>query len=243
MFDFTPGYSRDGPTGFLAGYTGYDHTDALKQYADVYAGGAAHVCGWAHARRKFVAAADAGDKVADEALGLIRRLYQVERSLPALDSSADAEAARQARRRADAVPVLAEVRGWPDRHHPAALPKSPLGQAIAYARTNWAALGRYTAAGFLAIDNNRSERVLRQVAVGRNNWGVAGSEAGGRTAAVLYSVVGTCTELGVDPFAYLRDALPGLFALGDTPSDAALTLWLPDVWLARRSTPAPALAG
>src|SRR6185436_10985571 len=60
---------------------------------------------------------------------------------------------------------------------------------ISYARTNWAALERYTAAGFLTIDNNRSERCLRQVAVGRNNWGVAGSEAGGRTAAVLYSVV------------------------------------------------------
>ena len=50
-------------------------------------------------------------------------------------------------------------------------------------------------------------------------------------------------ELGIDPFAYLRDALPGLFALGDTPSDAALTTWLPDVWLARRPTPPRALAG
>jgi hypothetical protein len=35
---------------------------------------------------------------------------------------------------------------------------------------------------------------------------------GGRTAAALYSVVGTWKHLGIDPFAYLREALPGLFA-------------------------------
>jgi hypothetical protein len=32
-----------------------------------------------------------------------------------------------------------------------------------------------------------SERTLRAVALGRNNWGVLGSETGGRTAAVLYT--------------------------------------------------------
>lgn len=243
VFDFTPGYSRDGPSTFLAGYAGYVQADALKQYADVYAAGAAHVCCWAHARRKFVAAADAGEKRADEPLALIRRLYVVERALPAVGSSPDAEAVRHARRQADAVPVLADLRGWLDRHQATALPKSPLGQAVAYARANWDALARYTDRGFLTIDNNRSERVLRQVAVGRNNWGVAGSAAGGRTAAVLYSVVGTCRELGADPFAYLRDALPALFELGEQPSDADLAAWLPDAWLARRTAPAPPLAG
>jgi transposase len=30
------------------------------------------------------------------------------------------------------------------------------------------------------------------VALGRNNWQFCGSAAGGQTAAVLYSVVGTC---------------------------------------------------
>ncbi len=117
------------------------------------------------------AAADAGERLADEPLALIRRVYVVERALPALGSSPDAEAVRHARRQADAVPVLADLRGWLDRHHAPALPKSPLGQAVAYARANWSALARYTDRGFLTIDNNRSERALRQVAVGRNNWG------------------------------------------------------------------------
>jgi len=73
----------------------------------------------------------------------------------------------------------------------------------------------------------------RAVALGRNNWGVIGSEAGGRTAATLYSVVGTCKHLGVDPFAYLRDTLPALFALGETPTAEQLLDWLPDRWLLR----------
>ena len=190
-----------------------------------------------------MAAADAGERLADEALGLVRRLYHVERSLPPLGSSPDAEAVRYTRRQAEAVPILTELRGWLDRRRPGVLPRSPLGQAIGYALTNWDALARYTDAGVLTIDNNRSERVLRQVAVGRGNWGVAGSAAGGRSAATLYSVVATCRQLGLDPFAYLRSALPALAELGDTPSDADLTPWLPDAWLARRSAPIASLAG
>ena len=119
------------------------------------------------------------------------------------------------------------------------MPKSPLGQAIGYALNNWEALERYLEQGYLAIDNNLSERTLRAIALGRNNWGVIGSETGGRTAAVLYTMVGTCKHLGIDPFAYLREALPGLFALGEKPTAEQLAEWLPDRWLLRRTREAP----
>jgi transposase len=75
---------------------------------------------------------------------------------------------------------------------------------------------------YLAIDNNLSERTPRAIALGRNNWGVLGSEAGGRTAAVPSFVVGTCKHLGIDPFAYSREALPALYALGDSPGEETL---------------------
>ena len=67
--------------------------------------------------------------------------------------------------------------------------------------------------GFLHIDNNASGRALRVVALGRKNWLFAGSDAGGRTAAVLYTLTQTCKRHRVDPFAYLTDVLarlPGL---------------------------------
>lgn len=62
-----------------------------------------------------------------------------------------------------------------------------------------------------------------------------GSEVGGTTAAGLYSVVGTCKHLGIDPFAYPREALPGLFALGEKPTAEQLFDWLPDRWLLNRT--------
>jgi hypothetical protein len=99
---------------------------------------------------------------------------------------------------------------------------------------NGDALQRYPEQGYLAIDNNLRERTLRAIAVGRNNWGVIGSEAGGQTAAVLYTVVGTCKHLGIDPFAYLREALPGLFARGEKPTAEQMMKWLPDRWLLGR---------
>jgi transposase len=115
------------------------------------------------------------------------------------------------------------------------LPKSPLGEAVSYALSNWPALMRYTEQGYLAIDNNPAERTLRQVALGRNNWQFCGSAAGGKTAAVLYSVVGTCKHLGLDPFAYLQDVLTRLPTTRVGPLDA----FLPDSWqAARQSAPA-----
>jgi hypothetical protein len=131
-------------------------------------------------------------------------------------------------------PVLYELKKWLDDHKGKALPKTPLGQAVGYAWNNWQALCRYLEQGYLAIDNNLSERTLRALAVGRNNWGVIGSEAGGKSAAVLYSVVGTCKHLGGDPFVYLREALPGIFALGEGPTQEQLRQWLPDAWLQKR---------
>ena len=87
-----------------------------------------------------------------------------------------------------------------------------------------------TEQGYLSVDNNLSERTLRQVVVGRGNWQLCGRAAGGRTAAALYSVVGTCKRLALDPFASLLEVLPALYPLGDDPSAESLAHWLPDVW-------------
>jgi transposase len=251
VFDFSVDYSNDGPKDFFTGYQGYLQADALAQYEVLFSDGKIkHVCCWAHARRKFVAAADGGDERAKEAVELIRKLYAIERELPPLlppselpleqEQRRQREAERRAIRQRDAKPVLAELKKWLDGHKGKVLPKSPLGQAISYALNNWEALSRYVEEGYLAIDNNLSERTLRSIALGRNNWGVLGSETGGRTAAVLYTMAGTCKHLGIDPFVYLKEALMGLFSLGEKPTDEQLLAWLPDVWLQRRSSEARA---
>ena len=70
------------------------------------------------------------------------------------------------------------------------------------------ALCRYPEDGELSIDNNLSERALREPqAVGRKNRLFVGSNNGGRTAAVPFSMTAGCKRHGIDPFRYLADVL------------------------------------
>src|SRR4030081_2018367 len=96
------------------------------------------------------------------------------------------------------------------------------------ARRQWTALLRFTEHGFLNIDNNASERALRAVAVGRKNWLFAGSDKGGHTAAILYTMTQTCRRHGIDPFVYLQDVLT---CLPNSPADN-LTHFVPHRWAA-----------
>jgi len=242
VFDFTTHYRRDGPEQFLQGFAGYLQADALAQYEGLFASGrVVHVACWAHARRRFVEAQGSAADEAEEALKYIRKLYKVEREL-ADRFAADDDAGRQRYRAAQTAATSEEFHAWLTAQRVRALPKSPLGEAVGYALSNWGALLRYTEQGYLSIDNNLAERTLRQVVVGRNNWQFCGSAEGGNTAAALYSVVGTCKHLGIDPFAYLRDLLPALYALGDNPHEEALAYWLPDVWQERQKAGATSSA-
>ena len=90
------------------------------------------------------------------------------------------------------------------------LPKGPKADAVGYALSQWDALNRYLDDGDLAIDNNLAERHMRPVALGRKNWLFAGSDEGGKRAAVIYSLIQSCKRNGVEPFAYLRDVLQRL---------------------------------
>jgi transposase len=115
---------------------------------------------------------------------------------------------------------------WLEKQAASALPKSPLGEAVGYARNQWVALQVYTTAGFLEIDNNAAERALRAVAIGRKNYLFFGSDVGGETAAVLYTFTQTCQVLGVEPWRYLRDVLG---RLPGCPEERLAEL-LPDSW-------------
>ena len=129
-------------------------------------------------------------------LAYIRLLYDVERE--ARDGKLDGEA-RRALRQEKSKRILDDIHAYLEREQPRVLPKSPEGEAIAYTLSNWEALTRYGDDGDWAIDNNGAERSLRGVAVGRKNWMFYGSAHGGRTAAVLTSLIATGKRLGGRP--------------------------------------------
>lgn len=206
VFDFTEGRGREGPLRFLDGYQGYLQVDAYAGYDIVFArGNVVEVACWAHARRKIFEARATDPKHADPLLGMIAALYAVE-----ADAKGLAADERRALRDEKSRPFLASIHERLLQVRGDVLPKSPMGQAVTYALNQWTALQRYLEDGRLAIDNNATERSLRGVAVGRKNWLFTGSEAGGRRAAVLYSIVESCRRLHLDPFAYIRDVLPRL---------------------------------
>jgi transposase len=222
VYDYTPRRTRDGPERFLKGFRGYLQADAFSGYDRMCAGpDVIEVACWAHVRRKFFESRTSAPVPAHAALARIRQLYKIESAAEEF-STED----RRALRQRDSVPLLTAFGEWLTDQKRLALPKSPIGQAIAYARSNWEALGRYPEHGDLSIDNNLAERMLRAQAIGRRNWTFLGSDRGGRTAAVLYSFTGTCRHHDIDPFAYLADVLR---RLPSHPTEQLDEL-LPDLW-------------
>jgi hypothetical protein len=255
VFTYTPSRSRDGPVQFLKGWGQnrpvYLQADAFGGYDGIYAGQAGghvtEVACWAHARRKFYEARTSDLECSTQALAYIRLLYDVEDQAKEKFQRQDPGAERRplstirlAWRQEHAVPRLKQFQGWllaqQAQHGGPVLPKSPMGQALTYALNQWEALSVYTTDGDLAIDNNASENALRRVALGRKNWLFCGSDQGGNTAAILFSLIATGQRHPVDPFAYLRDVLARIAATPIRQVDQ----FLPDRWEAARPPTAAA---
>jgi transposase len=172
VFDFTLTRKRDGPQEFLAKYRGYLQADAFGGYDCLYLpdprtsqARILEVACNAHARRKFYEARTSDALNAHLALAYYGQLYELERQ--AKDFS---EAQKLQIRQDLSLPILEKFRAWIDKEYEKVLPKSPMAEALGYARNNWTALVRYTEAGFLAIDNNVAEREMKRIAIGRKPW-------------------------------------------------------------------------
>jgi transposase len=239
VFDYTATHARDGPATFLRAFKGYLQADAYGAYDGIYAGsnGAiVEVACWAHARNKFRDAQATDPERALAAKAWVRKLYDVEDEAKAQIArlrlvGAEAAALFLRLRQEKSVPLLTVFGPWLLAQKAQVLPKSPIAAAINYVLNQWQALNRYTSDGDLDIDNNISERTLKLIGIGRNNWLFVGSDQGGKTAAVLFSFTATCKHLGIDTFAYLRDVLARL------PKQAAAHLQelLPHRWQAAAS--------
>jgi transposase len=224
VYDYTPDRSGDGPEEFLKTYrAGHLQTDAYAGYNGLHDRGLIEVGCWAHARRKFYDARTSDPERSHAAIAWIGRLYEVEKE--ARERELD-DAARHLLRQERSRPVLESFGSWLDAEASKVLPRSPIGEAISYARSNRTALSRYLDAGFLSIDNNASENAMRPIAVGRKNWLFCGSDRGGRTAATLLSLTASCKASTVEPFAYLRDVLERV----STHPNSRIAELLPDLW-------------
>jgi hypothetical protein len=180
------------------------HADGYAGFEDLYrSGDIREVACMAHVRRKFVDVHRAqGSDIADEAITRIAQLYAVEKE--ARGSPPDQ---RVALRQTKAKQIFDELEVWLHAQLPSISGKSPLAGAIRYALTRMARLRPYLAHGILELDNNTAERAMRSVAIGRKNYLFVGSQAGGKAAAIAYTLIETAKLNGIDPQAWLADTL------------------------------------
>jgi transposase len=233
VYDFTWGRIREGPERMLGAYRGYVQADAAPAYDRLFETRTdlIEIGCWAHARRRFKEAAPTAAERCALVLGKIRELYMLEKSV-----RGQTPEQRRAARQRHARPVMNRLFEVLTATQAAGLPKSPLADACQYALHHRRALERYLEDGRLEIDNNGAERAIKPVVLGRKNWLFAGSEAAAKRAAILLSLVHTCKNLGIDPFAYLHDVIE---RISTHPRNRVQEL-TPRQWLKARLTAAAA---
>jgi len=203
--DYQQGRGRDGPTAFLKDFYGAIQTDGYSVYDIFEMGGKSRLLGcMAHARRKFDQALNNDRKRAQAMLTMMQPLYQMEQIAKEYQLSIEE---RQIMRQVMSTDHLKKIEEWLKDNLVQVLPKSAIGQAIAYTLNLWPRLIRYIEDGRFEIDNNLVENSIRPVALGRKNYLFAGSHEGAKRAAMIYSFLGTCKKNHVEPFTWLKDVL------------------------------------
>lgn len=208
VYFYTQGRGSKHAKEFLEGYEGFLQVDEYSGYSPAIKASKNKIirvgC-WAHARRGFEKASVVNpESKAIEMMDLIGKLYELEREFQ--EKQLTIEQIKEERQQRS-KPILTEIKQWLEENGPKVTPKSLLGRAIAYAQSHWGNLIVYTEDGRLEIDNNRSERCIKNVVIGRKNYLFVGSEVGGKIGSIIYSMIVSCILNGKDPERYLADVL------------------------------------
>jgi transposase len=213
VFDFTVSRHRDGPDEFLVAgnFIGKIMADCYSGYQGITLRSDARIergaCN-SHARRKIFAARASDPLLASRFLATYQELYDIETRGKTL-SCAD----REALRAAEARPVWQRLREMLDGEAASrVLPKDKFAEALGYLRNHWDALQLYLGDGRLPIDNNETEQLMKQVALGRKNWLFVGSVAAGERIADLLTLVSSAVRNHLDVWVYVKEVLDRMLA-------------------------------
>ena len=202
LYDYQETREAKHPKAFLDGFKGYLHTDGYPGYHNLSPDIRVVGC-LAHARRNFT---DAVDVIRNEekrsaspamiGIAYFDKLFEIEREIASL-SPED----RKQKRQELSLPILIELRNWVNKLN--APPKSLLGKAAAYVISQWSWLTAWLEDGRLEISNNLAERSIKPFVIGRKNFLFANTPSGARSSAILFSMIQTAKENGLDPYRYL----------------------------------------
>jgi transposase len=221
VFKFSRDRGGEHPAAHLKGWQGILQADAYAGYNQLYQGDRKPgpvlpaLC-WAHGRRKFFELADVEGNIrkgkspkeispiAFEAVKRIDALFGIERELGGLGAAARLEARQRL-----SAPLVGELEAWLRAERAQLSKHAKVAKAIDYllSSAHWPGFTRFLQDGRVCLSNNCAERALRGVALGRKSWNFAGSERGGHRAAAMYTLIGTAKLNGIDPQAWLADAI------------------------------------
>lgn len=215
-FQYSADRKGEHPARHLRNFSGILQADAYSGYNAIYKDGRILEAGcWSHARRKLwdihVKQKRLPGTLAHQGLVRIGEVFKVEAEV-----NGRSALRRRRMRQARTAPVLKELKSWMNATLAQVSAKSPMALAIGYSLSNWTALTNFVGDGRIDAHNNTAERALRGVAIGRKNYLHVGSDAGGHTAAVMYTLLGTAKLNGINPQRYLRHVLE---RIADHPSN------------------------
>jgi hypothetical protein len=206
-FQYSANRQGEHPARHLKGWRGILQADAFAGYNQLYEDGRiVEAACWAHARRKLW---DIHERqhglpgtLAHQGLERIAKIFKIEAEI-----RGKSVLRRRRVRQLRTWPVLVELKTWMNETLAQVSAKSPMALAIGYAVSNWSALVRFVDDGRIEAENNAAERALRAVAIGRKKFLHLGSDAGGDSAGVIYTLIGTAKLNGINPQHYLRYVL------------------------------------
>lgn len=201
LYEYQPDRAAKRPKEFLEGFNGYLHTDGYSAYHNLSKD--ITVCGcWSHARRKFdetLKSIKLSEQIGSKALEgktYCDKLFAVEKKIA--DFTIEK---RHEKRQELAKPILEDFLAWLKKSD--ALPKSALGKAVYYALAQWKYLDNYLLDGRCEISNNRAERSIKPFVIGRKNFLFSDTVRGAKASAIIYSIIETAKENGLNPMKYL----------------------------------------
>ncbi|RZL93732.1 MAG: IS66 family transposase [Variovorax sp.] len=206
-FQYSADRRGEHPVRHLKNYRGILQADAFAGYHELYRDDRIlEAACWSHARRKLWDIHERQHKLsgtlAHQALERIGKIFKVEAEI-----SGKPPLRRKRMRRLRTRRELDDLKVWLNATLAQISAKSPMALAIGYSLSNWTALTRFVDDGRIEAHNNAAERALRGVALGRKNYLHVGSDGGGQSAAVIYTLLGTARLNGINPQLYLRHVL------------------------------------
>ena len=183
------------------GYQGY-HT-LEKEKEDLTIAGC-----WVHGRRKFeealatIPAEGKKESVAWLVMKQIQAIYREEGKLKDLPSKE-----RLAQRQVVIRPLVDALFAYLKQKKAQIVVKGKLETAFTYLLNQGKYLRVFLNDGDVPMDNNASERAIRDFCIGKKNWEVIDIINGAKTSAVIYSIAETAKANNLKPYEYFEHLL------------------------------------